>query len=194
MNFKQKSGAERFPERLRNGMKKGLALCAFLLGMMVFCAESWSESRTDGQTESQAEKAAKAVGYEKVDGHIVVAPANKNDPFESVCMEKIVIPAEVDGLPVTEFSLGPCWIFQEFSVAEENTTFQSIDGVLFTKDGKTLVKFPNGSKKAEYTVPNGVERIENGAFCRCWNLKSVVIPSSVTSIGKNAFNGSRESN
>jgi hypothetical protein len=71
-------------------------------------------------------------------------------------------------------------------VSAENQEYKDIDGVLFTKDGKTLLCYPEGGKSA-YTIPEGVAVIGENAFWSCANLTSVTIPASVTTIGENAF-------
>jgi len=43
------------------------------------------------------------------------------------------------------------------------------------------------SYKGAYTIPDGIQTIEPGAFLWCKNLTSVTIPSSVTFIGADAF-------
>ena len=71
------------------------------------------------------------------------------------------------------------------NVDPDNSYYKSIDGVLYTKDGKTLVSCP--TKKTSVTIPNGVREIGNWAFILCEMLTSVTIPDSVTVIGENAF-------
>ena len=85
-----------------------------------------------------------------------------------------------------------CSGLSEISVSGDNGSFQSIDGVLFTKDGKTLLQYPVGKGLDSYRIPDGVETIEELAFAFCGDtLSSIHIPSSVTSIGKSAFIGCR---
>ena len=74
-----------------------------------------------------------------------------------------------------------------FSVASGNSYFKSVNGVLYTKDGKTLVRFPT-EKKGSFTIPSTVTKIAMNAFLDC-DLEHVTIPSSVTSIEDNAFAG-----
>ena len=74
-----------------------------------------------------------------------------------------------------------------FEVAPENRHYMSDDGVLFTKDGKTLVAFPY-ERTGEYIIPNGVRRIASYAF-RDSSVESIVLPSSLRRIDWCAFMG-----
>lgn len=60
--------------------------------------------------------------------------------------------------------------FEGFIVDDENEYYSSEDGVLFNKDKTTLIKYAQGKKAKEYTIPNSVTTIENGAFFECRNL------------------------
>ncbi|MDR0785096.1 MAG: leucine-rich repeat domain-containing protein [Treponema sp.] len=79
-----------------------------------------------------------------------------------------------------------CGNLKTISVSPANLEYKDIDGVLFTKDGKTLVAYPGGGKSV-YTIPEGVTAIGRRAFSPCANLTSVAIPRSVTAIGNSAF-------
>lgn len=65
-------------------------------------------------------------------------------------------------------------------------TFQSIDGVLYSSDGKILYAYPNCHGEV-YSIPEGVEIVHKFAFKSCGNLKELCIPSSIRRIGTNAF-------
>lgn len=80
-----------------------------------------------------------------------------------------------------------CNNLKEFIVNENNTTFCSLNGQLFTKDMTTLLFARN--VQGEYKLPQGVTTIGYTAFLGCSSLTSVDIPSSVTSIGDSAFSG-----
>jgi len=71
------------------------------------------------------------------------------------------------------------------SVDGENQNYKSVDGLLLTKDGKTLIRGVNG----DVVIPEGVISIGDYAFGYCSSLTSVMIPASVTSIGERAFEG-----
>ena len=59
-------------------------------------------------------------------------------------------------------------------------------GVKYSKDGRKLLKAPQGFKRG-YSVKEGTKIICNSAFSWCSSLSEVVIPNSVTSIGDGAF-------
>ncbi len=99
---------------------------------------------------------------------------------------KLVIPASVTELVGTN-TFGLCWNLESFVVNSQNTAFSAKDGVLFSKDGSVLVRFPRGISGA-YTVPDGVVQIARHAFCDVFDIPSVVLPAGVTTIGADAFN------
>ena len=64
------------------------------------------------------------------------------------------------------------------------------DDVLFNKDKSRIISFRNQNIKS-YVIPSSVTSIGDSAFAGCRSLSEIVIPSSVTSIGKCAFAGCR---
>ena len=96
-----------------------------------------------------------------------------------------------------------------YEVPEDHPLYQAIDGVLFSKDGKTLLAYPGGRTDEHYDVPAGVEHIwpyafgtdylktislpiglktiGSGAFATCGRLQSIAVPLTVTEIGDYAF-------
>ena len=59
-------------------------------------------------------------------------------------------------------------------------------GVKYSKDGRKLLEVP-GELSGAYSVKEGTRIICDCAFFGCDSLSEIVIPSSVTSIGKDAF-------
>ena len=63
--------------------------------------------------------------------------------------------------------------------------YASSDGRCLIKDGELIGFAPCGL--TQYTIPDSVTSIGDGAFSDCDSLTSITIPDSVTSIGDNAF-------
>ena len=73
----------------------------------------------------------------------------------------------------------------------ENPNFQTgVDGVLFNKEGTTLIAYPGGSAvRDEYTVPATVTAISDGAFVGC-PIKKLTIGNNVETVLPSwSFNG-----
>ena len=98
------------------------------------------------------------------------------------------IPSEIDGRKVAAFGamlFRDCEALKRVSVDPDNELF-STDGVaVFSKDGKTLVRLV--ASVAEYSVPEGCERIGDHAFDSAERLERVCLPGSLIRIGKLAF-------
>ena len=76
-----------------------------------------------------------------------------------------------------------------FTVLAGNRHYKSIDGVLFSADGTTLIKFPENKEVTEYQIPEGVTTVAEGAFVGNRNLTKVTMASTVTKLGARAFCG-----
>jgi hypothetical protein len=76
------------------------------------------------------------------------------------------------------YSLCSCSALADIMVSEHNPEYSSIDGVLFTKGGTTLLRYPKGRENKEYVVPDGVSSIEGSAFVGCERLGAVTLPMS----------------
>ena len=139
---------------------------------------------------------------------------------------KIVIPDEYEGVPVTkiadfavvnleyvtEISIGKnvkeigVWALENnqkvtaINIDDNNEHFCDVDGVLFTKDMKTLLFYPlakglqtvkddngNDIQFSEYSVPDGVETIRTKAFYKCDKITKIIIPDTVKTIEEKAF-------
>ena len=61
------------------------------------------------------------------------------------------------------------------------------DGVLFSADGKTLIKYPK-KRGAWYSVPQGTEKIDFGAFYEA-DIYEIEFPESLRNIDNYAFEG-----
>lgn len=75
----------------------------------------------------------------------------------------------------------------EIRVAEGNTSYTSVDGVLFDKGMDTLLKYPIQKADESYTVPEGVKTIYDTAFLSQRYLKSVTLPEGLETVSEAAF-------
>ncbi|MBP5622954.1 MAG: leucine-rich repeat domain-containing protein [Thermoguttaceae bacterium] len=100
-------------------------------------------------------------------------------------LKSISVPKNVVSIGRFAFSRGDAFV--SIDVAEDNPNYRSIDGVLFSKDGKRLIKCPGGRVLDVYFLPDGVETIEAYAFDSCYRINAVVVSNGVTSIESGAF-------
>ena len=100
---------------------------------------------------------------------------------ECIGLTGIAIPASVTsiGSGVSE----GCTSLVNIAVDENNTAYCSANGLLLTKDGKTLVAGING----DVTVPGSVTRIRENAFERLSGLTSVTFLGNAPTVGGFAF-------
>ena len=84
-------------------------------------------------------------------------------------------------------AFGNCSRLKRIDVAEDNKYYCSIDGVLYNKNKTELLLFPKSSEIKALIIPDSVTSIGDLAFWFCTSLTSVTIPDSVTSIGDSAF-------
>ena len=98
-------------------------------------------------------------------------------------IEKIII-----GKSVTELS-GNAFIncSNLKNITSLSDKFTVIDGALYTGDKKTLVYFPAALNIRAFSVNSGTEKIGAQAFNSAVNLKSVVLPASVSDIDGTAL-------
>lgn len=83
-----------------------------------------------------------------------------------------------------------CPYLSTISVSPENLHYSSEEGVLYTDDWRTLVRFPsNNAVYPYYSILSGIKTIQNRAFEDC-KLIEVFVPSSVMQIGSEAFKNS----
>ena len=174
-----------------------MALCLCVCFLFTGCGSI--SSLLSGENEE--------IKYEIENGEAtVVSVPNKST------VTQISIPDEIDGVPVTEiadfaatnleyvtvFHIGKNvkeignWALEnnqhisQYTVDEANEYFCSVDGVIYTKDMKTLVFFPP-AKEGEYKVLDGVETIRTKAFYKCGKVTEVTLPEAVKSIEEKAF-------
>ena len=99
-------------------------------------------------------------------------------------LTKVNLPENLEFIDIEAFA--GCDNLQEFSISNKNKHYSTIDGVLFDKEEKTLVIYPNGRKCEKYEMPNSVEEI-GGAFSETTCIKELVLSEGLKRIKDNAF-------
>ena len=117
-------------------------------------------------------------------------------------LEKIVLPARMTDIVLTKYTVSGaevlvddvdnafvgCTSLSSITVVTGNKNFKSVDGVLYSADGRTLVYCP-ASKSGAFEIPVGTQTVAPGAFIGCNGLTEITVPNTVTLIGECAFYG-----
>ena len=161
------------------------------------------------------------ISYKIQDGEATVTKI----PNKSIVTE-ITIPDEYNGVPVTaidefagvnleyvsKITIGKNvrdindWAFGNsrkityFEIDDENPYLCDVDGVIYTKDMKSLLFYPpaknieitkdadgNDVQTISYEIPESVEIIRTKAFYKCYELTEITLPSTLKSIEEKAF-------
>lgn len=92
--------------------------------------------------------------------------------------------AEIDPLILNGEAL------EEIRVEDGSPTYTSVEGVLFDREGTTLLRYPRARKGDFYAIPRTVTAIAPKAFEATLELAAVAFPAGLRSIGNEAFAGS----
>lgn len=129
--------------------------------------------------------------------------------YNNVLMTSLSIPASVE--TIGSHVIDRCSKLVHIRVDENNQRFMSQGGVIYSKDGTTLILCPPGftgefvvpatvkaiapyafrtcKKITSVQLPEGLEEVPEGAFSSCWGLEKISLPQGLKRIGKRAFNG-----
>lgn len=105
--------------------------------------------------------------------------------FNYCPLQTISVPSSVVSIDSNAFN--SCDQLSSIEVDAMNQSYESIDGVVFTRGGETLLIYPYANRDVTYNIPDGVESIASEAFQGSWELTKVVLPASLQAIGKAAF-------
>lgn len=132
-----------------------------------------------------------ALGKNDVEFYIPEGVTEINSAVLSGCvkLEKIHLPESLTSINNTAFN--GCISLEEIIVDENNASYKSVNGVLYSKDGKTLIRYPCAKKGATFTVPGEVTRFEYYAFNGTTELSNFAIGDNVSSIGRSCFSNSK---
>jgi hypothetical protein len=122
---------------------------------------------------------------------------------ENICPLNLVIPNQIEGLPVTKIGWHAFHNNHLTSVFLPNSLTIIGEGA-FGENNLTEIVIPDGvitigwlafqdNKIEAVSLPSGLERIEDGVFLSN-KLEEIVIPNNVTFIGVNSFKGNEINN
>ena len=93
-------------------------------------------------------------------------------------------------LPKTIKKISPIAFYksnvERIIVDKQNEFYKSVEGVVYSKDGKTLCVFPANYYKNEYEILGGTTKIDESAFSYS-NIEKVVFSSTMKEVGAHAF-------
>lgn len=97
-------------------------------------------------------------------------------------LEEITIPAKVRQIR----NLKSIRSLKRVNVDINNPYYISIDGLLYSADGHSLLAVPR-ALEGKVTVKEGTERVYKGAISDCYSLNEIVLPSSLTGLSYREF-------
>jgi len=100
--------------------------------------------------------------------------------FQNIEIQTLQIPASV--ISIADRCFMHAENLESITVADGNTHYKSVDGVLFSYDGTEMIAYPRAKSGTSYEVPEGTTVAEPQSFCRNANLKSVTLPKSFASL------------
>jgi len=103
------------------------------------------------------------------------------------CSEVTSIDIPFSVLRIVNDAFKGCSGVKEYNVNENNQSYKDVDGVLFSKDNKMLVKYPAKKELTDYVISEEVSLICTEAFTDNSFLRKVFIGNFVTAVSDYAF-------
>lgn len=107
------------------------------------------------------------------------------DSGNTFCAKTVIIDINTE-IDFSMFDYRTCYI-QDIEVAESNPYYKSIDGVVYSKDGKELIKCSPVRRCCNFKIPEGVEEIDIHAFD--WNkcIYRIQLPETLKNLKTGTF-------
>ncbi|MBR3937420.1 MAG: leucine-rich repeat domain-containing protein [Bacteroidaceae bacterium] len=103
------------------------------------------------------------------------------------CSEVTSIDIPYSVLRIVDGAFKGCSGIKKFTVNENNQSYKDVDGILFSKDNKMLIKYPAQKETAEYVISEEVAIICTEAFMDNAFLRKVSVGNFVTAISDKSF-------
>lgn len=103
------------------------------------------------------------------------------------CSEVTSIDIPYSVLRIVDGAFKGCSGIKKFTVNENNQSYKDVDGVLFSKDNKMLIKYPAQKETTEYVISEEVAIICTEAFMDNAFLRKISVGNFVTAISDNSF-------
>jgi len=123
---------------------------------------------------------------EFIDGYPVTTISE--DVFAQ-CYNTVQINIPYSVKTISEGAFKMCTNLQYIGVATENNHYKSLNGVLYSFDGTSIIAYPADKPDTSYTIADTVLYIGSACFNSCRNLVSLTLPPNLSLIGYSAFNG-----
>ncbi len=114
-----------------------------------------------------------------------VVEIDQNAFYNCTEVSSIDIPYSV--LRIVNDAFKGCSGIKKFTVNENNQSYKEVNGVLFSKDNKMLIKYPAKKETTDYVISEEVAIICTDAFTDNSFLKKINIGNFVTAISDFAF-------
>ena len=108
--------------------------------------------------------------------------------FACPSLKEIFIPKNVSYISEVAFS-SSLYSLKTIEVDEENEHYKDVDGVLYTKDGQTIMRYPPAKEYEEttYTVGDEIRYISSFCFADFMGIEEFVLPNNLIQVGTWAF-------
>ena len=107
--------------------------------------------------------------------------------YEGLDLEEIYIPSTIEYMNLPRIADVNSDCLKDIFVDENNPYIKDIDGVLFSKDGKILFRYPPLKENDVYHIPEGTEYIYEVAFSNIQKTSSIEFPETTSRFGDQAF-------